>query len=179
MNRAITLLLTGTLGLLSACGAPPAEVSAPTAAPSNPSPPLTAPSNPSPSPSPPPSPPPTAPAEPPKAVAPAAKADLCPVADDAALATCLGKQVALLGAVPKMVHQHPVLTGGPGRDGLTQDYMDLATGRQMVILVKGHVNCRGKMKATGTLKSISGEGPPGSKGSYKNYYLTDATVECL
>lgn len=163
MNRAIALLLTGALGLLSACGAPSAEVSAPTAAPSNPSP----------------SPPPTASAEPPKAVAPAAKADLCPVADDAALATCLDKQVALVGTLPKMVHQHPVLTGGPGRDGLTQDYMDLATGRQIILLVKGHVNCGGKRRATGTLKSISGEGPPGSKGSYKNYYLTDATVECL
>lgn len=177
MNRAITLLLTGALGLLSACGASSAEVSAPTAAPSNPSPPLTAPSNPSPSP--PSSPPPTASAEPPKAVAPAAKTELCPVADDAALATCLDKQVALAGTLPKMVHQHPVLTGGPGRDGLKQDYMDLTTGRQIIILLKGHVNCRGKMKATGTLKSVSGEGPPGSKGSYKNYYLTDATVECL
>ncbi len=120
-------------------------------------------------------------AERPAAPGPAAGGASCDVAKVATWGSCVDKVVTITGKDPgPNVHQHPMMVGPPSiSGGRTQEYMDVANGTQIILIVKKPVTCTGPMEATGTLKGISLGGPAGTKESYSGYYLEDASVKCL
>lgn len=102
----------------------------------------------------------------------------CALTNGASWEGCEGKTVRVAGRVPKMIMQHPVVTGGPSAKGGVQDYMDVDGGGQIILVVDAPVACKGAMTATGVLRSVRGRGAPGTKESYEGWYLASARVTC-
>jgi hypothetical protein len=90
---------------------------------------------------------------------------------------CLGKPVKWKGEVPEGVHVHPILSS-PSVDAHVQSYIEVED-RQYILLLSEPHGCTAKMEAQGTLNQIDLGGEPGTRGSYRNFYISDATVRCL
>lgn len=88
---------------------------------------------------------------------------------------CSDQQVELIGEKAKMVREHPMATM-PGSKQI-QDYID-TEGRQVVVLADKPIACKGKLTATGTLRSVKLGGAPGTRGSYEGYRLDNAVIVC-
>lgn len=88
---------------------------------------------------------------------------------------CADQQVELIGEKAKMVSEHPMATM-PGSKQV-QDYID-TEGRQVVVLTEKAIACKGKLTATGTLRSVKLGGAPGTRGSYEGYRLDNAVIVC-
>ena len=98
---------------------------------------------------------------------------ICNFAADAP--ACLGMSVRWIGTVPEMVMSHPMVD----EQGRTQQSYIEVDGQQYILLSAEAHGCSGKMEATGVLKEIDLGGPEGTRGSYRNYYLSDAEIRCL
>ena len=104
---------------------------------------------------------------------PSATAGLCKLGKS--WDACADQQVELIGEKAKMVMEHPMATM-PGSKQV-QDYID-ADGRQVVVLTDKAIACKGKLTATGTLRSVKLGGAPGTRGSYEGYRLDNAVIVC-
>lgn len=105
--------------------------------------------------------------------------DLCELGDD--WMACDGKMVKVSGTRPRMVSQHPVVSGpvGPEPDApeTHQSYLDV--GDLQVIVVSAEKNmCDEKMTVVGRLERIDLGGAPGTKNSYKGWEILEAEVTC-
>jgi hypothetical protein len=109
-----------------------------------------------------------------------ATATTCTIGAPDTWASCEGQVVRMEGTTPKMVHNHPLMAGGPpGTTSLVQEYMDVEGGAQVVVITSQAVDCTGKMVATGTLHSVDLGGAEGTPDSYKGWRIDGATVSCL
>lgn len=88
---------------------------------------------------------------------------------------CVDQRVELLGEKAKMVSQHPVMAMPNSKQ--VESYID-SEGRQVVVVSDKAIACMGKLTATGTLRSVKLDGPPGTKTSYEGYRLDDAVIVC-
>ena len=108
-----------------------------------------------------------------EAATPSATAGLCKLGKS--WDACADQQVELSGEKAKMVMEHPMATM-PGSKQV-QDYID-TEGRQVVVLTDKAIACKGKLTATGTLRSVKLGGAPGTRGSYEGYRLDNAVIVC-
>ena len=90
---------------------------------------------------------------------------------------CLGKVIQIHGSVPKMIYNHPMINTPLGPDSI-QSYLEIED-QQLIILSEEQWNCSGKVEITGILKEIDMGGPEGTRNSYRNYYISQSTINCL
>ena len=111
--------------------------------------------------------------EPAKTAEPAKADDLCQLVSDA-WDDCKGQKVRLEGKTPRMEYQHPMAP--PGEQ---QTYLELEDGAQIIVSTTSEEKCEGKMRVEGTLGRIELGGQRGTKASYANWVIQEATLTCL
>ena len=89
---------------------------------------------------------------------------------------CLDKEVSLSATSPDMLYQHPSIASPEGEDSV-QGYIAVGK-RQLIVLSDAPNPCSGTFSVEGILKEISLGGEPGTKGSYRNFYLSRARFRC-
>ena len=90
---------------------------------------------------------------------------------------CIGQFVQIKGSVPQMVFSHPILSSPSGVDSV-QKYIQVGE-LQLIILSEGDWTCSGDVQVNGILKEIDMGGPEGTRGSYRNYYISKSEIQCL
>ena len=90
---------------------------------------------------------------------------------------CIDQLVQIKGSIPKMVYSHPILSSPSGVDSV-QKYLQVGE-LQLIILSDSDWMCSGEVQATGFLKEIDMGGPEGTRGSYRNYYISKSEIQCL
>ena len=90
---------------------------------------------------------------------------------------CIDQLVQIKGSVPQMVYSHPILSSPSGIDSI-QKYLQFGE-QQFIILSDSDWNCSGEIQVTGVLKEIDMGGPEGTRGSYRNYYISKSQIQCL
>ena len=101
---------------------------------------------------------------------------LCELEEDWAL--CRGRQVQVEGVMARMVMQHPHLEMGLDGEVQEQFYMDVDGAGQIILLSEERPVCLGAMVVKGFLEEVDLGGEPGTKASYKNWYLRNISVVC-
>lgn len=86
---------------------------------------------------------------------------------------CDGQSATILGKVPRMVMQHPMLAFDlelPGNNSsrTMQSYMDVG-GHQIILLTKTEMTCQGELQVKGSLEQIDLGGKKGTKESYQGW----------
>ena len=90
---------------------------------------------------------------------------------------CIDQLVQIKGSVPQMVYSHPILSSPSGIDSV-QKYLQVGE-QQFIILSDSDWRCSGEIQVTGILKEIDMGGPEGTRGSYRNYYISQSQIQCL
>ena len=90
---------------------------------------------------------------------------------------CIDQLVQIKGSVPQMVYSHPILSSPSGIDSL-QKYLQVGE-QQFIILSDSDWMCTGEIQVTGVLKEIDMGGSEGTRGSYRNYYISKSQIQCL
>ena len=90
---------------------------------------------------------------------------------------CIGQLVQIKGSIPQMVYSHPILSSPSGVDSV-QKYIQVGE-LQLIILSEGDWTCSGDVQVNGILKEIDMGGPEGTRGSYRNYYISKSEIQCL
>ena len=89
---------------------------------------------------------------------------------------CIGQLVQITGNTPQMLHSHPIISSPSGIDSV-QKYLQFGE-QQLIILSDRDWTCIGEIKVTGLLQEINMGGPTGTRGSYKNYYISESKIQC-
>lgn len=108
--------------------------------------------------------------------------NLCVLDKSDAWKGCVGKIVEVHGQTPKMVNQHPMMApvnpmGGPAPK-ISQSYLDMPEGRQIIIISSKPDDCDGAKRVKGSLREIDMGGPSGTKQSYHGWAIENATITC-
>jgi hypothetical protein len=90
---------------------------------------------------------------------------------------CIDQLVQIKGYIPQMVYSHPILSSPSGIDSV-QKYLQIGE-QQFIILSDSDWMCSGEIQVTGLLKEIDMGGPEGTRGSYRNYYISKSQIICL
>ena len=100
---------------------------------------------------------------------------ICPF--ESAPEACLGKRVQWEGTVPEFAHSHPMITS-PSGETAVQSYIEVDESQYILLSTEPH-ECTGSMVAQGILGEVDLGGAPGTRGSYRNFYLSDASIRCI
>ena len=103
------------------------------------------------------------------------ESDLCDVATLGG--DCLDQKISVVGNVPTMVMNHPMVNSPSGADSV-QAYIDVEQGQWIVLSSERH-SCENQMKVVGILKKIDLGGAPGTRSSYGNYVISNSVITCL
>ena len=90
---------------------------------------------------------------------------------------CIDQLVQIKGSVPQMVYSHPIISSPSGSDSV-QKYVQVGE-QQFIILSDGDWMCSAEIQVMGILKEIDIGGPDGTRGSYRNYYISKSKIQCL
>ena len=90
---------------------------------------------------------------------------------------CIDELVQINGSVPLMIYSHPILSLPSGVDSV-QKYLQVGE-QQLIVLSNGDWDCSGEVQVTGILQEIVMGGPEGTRGSYRNYYISKSKIQCL
>ena len=95
---------------------------------------------------------------------------------------CDTKQVKVRGTISPDVMQHPsglhsALQDLTGKTKSYENYVDVGQ-MQIVVTYKHKISCDSQIDIEGTLDLVSLGGKPGTKSSYKNYWLKASKVRC-
>lgn len=86
---------------------------------------------------------------------------------------CDGQLITMLGKVPRIVMQHPMLAfdlelPGSNSSRTMQSYMDVGD-HQIILLTKTEMTCQGELQVKGSLEQIDLGGKKGTKESYQGW----------
>lgn len=90
---------------------------------------------------------------------------------------CIDQFVQIKGLVPQVMYSHPILSSPSGIDSV-QKYLQVGE-QQFIILSDSDWMCSAEIQVTGILKEIDMGGPEGTRGSYRNYYISKSQIQCL
>lgn len=90
---------------------------------------------------------------------------------------CLGKTIRVTGTTPTMIYSHPILSSPSGIDSV-QSYIDVGE-KQLIVLSEETWECHENVSLSGVLKEIHLGGPEGTRGSYRNFYISQSSVQCI
>ena len=90
---------------------------------------------------------------------------------------CIDQLVQIKGTVPQMVYSHPIISSPAGIDSV-QKYVQVGE-QQFIILSDSDWMCSAEIEVMGILKEIDIGGPDGTRGSYRNYYISKSKIQCL
>ena len=98
--------------------------------------------------------------------------NLCSYKDNKEL--CLGQMTKAIGSVPEMIYAHPMIS----TENSIQSYIQIED-EQLIVLSEQPIDCNKQFQVVGLLQEIDLGGAPGTRGSYKNFYFSDSTIQCL
>ena len=75
---------------------------------------------------------------------------------------CLGKRVRLIGSVPDMIYNHPIISESSGENAV-QSYID-SEERQIIVLSSERKSCSKNIEVLGILREIDMGGEEGTRG---------------
>ena len=79
-----------------------------------------------------------------------------------------------IGSVPEMIYAHPMIS----TENSIQSYIQIED-EQLIVLSEQPIDCNKQFQVVGLLQEIDLGGAPGTRGSYKNFYFSDSTIQCL
>lgn len=90
---------------------------------------------------------------------------------------CIDQMVQIKGSTPNMVMNHSMILSPIGNDSV-QSYLDVGDS-QWIILSDSKWYCQGEVEVSGILQEYDMGGKEGTRGSYRNFYVSESEIRCI